>query len=100
MDIRTEAKGDALTMSLSGRLDTVAAMELEKVVKSSLDGVKELTIDCGELVYIASSGLRVLLLAQKRMNKQGKMVMIHVGETVTEVLEMTGFIDFLDIRKE
>lgn len=100
MEIKTEAKGDALKISLSGRLDTIAAMDLEKQLQSSLDGVKELTIDCDELAYIASSGLRSLLLAQKRMNKQGKMTMINVGETVSEVLEMTGFVEFLDIRKK
>ena len=100
MDIKTEANGDALKISLSGRLDTITAADFEKTLTDSLDGVKELTIDCGGLVYVASSGLRMLLMAQKRMNKQGKMTVINVGEAVMDVLEMTGFADFLDIRKK
>ena len=100
MEIRTEANGDALKLSLSGRLDTIAATDLEKTLNASLDGVKELTIDCGALTYVASSGLRMFLLAQKRMSRQGKMKMINVGEAVMDVLEMTGFADFLDIKRK
>ena len=100
MEIKTEANGDALTMSLSGRLDTITAADFEKALNSSLDGVKDLTIDCDKLTYVASSGLRMFLLAQKRMSRQGKMKMINVGEAVMEVLEMTGFADFLDIKQK
>ena len=72
MEIKKELNGTALTLSLSGRLDAVTAPDLDKVVQNDLTGITDLTLDFSELVYVASAGLRVLLLAQKRMKKQGK----------------------------
>lgn len=99
MEIRKEQSGDSLTIALAGRLDAVTAPELDKVIQSSLDGIKNLVFDCKELVYIASAGLRVLLVAQKRMKKQGDMKLVHVSKDVKDVLEMTGFIDFLTVEE-
>jgi anti-anti-sigma factor len=99
MEIKKEQNGTSLTMFLSGRLDTVAAADFEKELQSSLEGVSTLVLDCSELTYVASSGLRALLMAQKRMNKQGSMVMRHVQDAVMEVLSMTGFDDLLQIEK-
>ncbi len=99
MEIKKDLKGDALVISLSGRLDAVTAQDLEKVISSSLDGIKDLTFDLKDLSYIASAGLRTLLVAQKRMKKQGEMRLRHVNRDVKEVLEMTGFIDFLIIEE-
>lgn len=99
MEIKKEQNGTSLTMFLSGRLDTVAAADFEKELQSSLEGVSTLILDCSELTYVASSGLRALLMAQKRMNKQGSMVMRHVQDAVMEVLSMTGFDDLLQIEK-
>ena len=86
-----------LTVTLTGRLDTTTAPELEKELKASLDGVTTLTLDMEKLEYISSAGLRVLLSAQKIMNKQGEMKVIHVGETIMEIFEVTGFSDILTI---
>ena len=99
MEIKKEQNGTSLTMFLSGRLDTVAAADFEKELQSSLEGVSTLVLDCSELTYVASSGLRALLMVQKRMNKQGSMVMRHVQDAVMEVLSMTGFDDLLQIEK-
>lgn len=99
MEIKKDLKGDALVISLSGRLDAVTAQDLEKVISSSLDGIKDLAFDLKDLSYIASAGLRTLLVAQKRMKKQGEMRLRHVNRDVKEVLEMTGFIDFLTIEE-
>ena len=99
MEIKKDLKGDALVISLSGRLDAVTAQDLEKVISSSLDGIKDLVFDLKDLSYIASAGLRTLLVAQKRMKKQGEMRLRHVNRDVKEVLEMTGFIDFLTIEE-
>ncbi len=99
MEIKKEQNGTSLTMFLSGRLDTVAAADFEKELQSSLEGVSTLVLDCSELTYVASSGLRALLMAQKRMNKQGSMVMRHVQDAVMEVLSMTSFDDLLQIEK-
>ncbi len=98
MEIKKEQNGPVLVISLSGRLDAVTAPELDKVVQNDLAGVTDLTLDFSELVYVASAGLRVLLLAQKRMKKQGSMKLTHVSKDVKDVLEMTGFIDFLTIE--
>ena len=98
MGIKKELKGATLTMKIIGRLDASNAQELTDTLNSSLDGVTQLIFDFTELKYIASAGLRALLMAQKRMNKQGKMVNRHVDETVMEVLEMTGFSDLMTIE--
>ena len=83
--------------TLEGRLDTVTAPELEKELKGSLEGVSELTLDFKQLEYISSAGLRVLLAAQKAMNKQGEMRLVNVNETIMEIFEVTGFSDILTI---
>ena len=85
-------------MKLAGRLDTVTAPELEAELGEKLDGVRELTLDMAQLQYISSAGLRVLLAAQKRMNRQGRMRLTGVGEAVMEVFEVTGFADILTIE--
>ena len=99
MEIKKEQNGGALQIALTGRLDAVSAPDLDKVVQNELTGITELTFDFKELVYVASAGLRVLLLAQKRMKKQGTMKLVHVNPDVKDVLEMTGFIDFLTIEE-
>ena len=99
MEIKKELNGDVLVISLSGRLDAVTSQDLDKVLSSSLDGIKSLVFDLAELSYIASAGLRTLLVAQKRMKKQGEMRLRHVGKEVKDVLDMTGFIDFLTIEE-
>lgn len=84
--------------ALEGRLDTATAPDLEQAIKAALDNVSELTLDLQKLDYISSAGLRVLLAAQKAMNsKQGKMELTHVGETIMEIFEVTGFSDILTI---
>ena len=98
MEIKQELNGSTLTMQIIGRLDASNAQELTNALNSSLNGVTELIFDFSQLKYVASAGLRALLMAQKRMNKQGKMVIRHVDETVTEVLEMTGFADLMTIE--
>ena len=94
--VKTIENGKA-AIALEGRLDTVTAPELEKELKSSLEGVSELTLDFEKLEYISSAGLRVLLAAQKAMNKQGEMKLLHVNETIMEIFEVTGFSDILTI---
>lgn len=98
MTITKKAAGNALTLLLEGRLDTTTAPELEKALEESLPGVEKLTLDLKELVYTSSAGLRVLLGAQKRMNKQGSMTVRHVNEDIMEVFEITGFVDVLTIE--
>lgn len=98
LNIKKSINENGLTVVLTGRLDTTTAPELEKELKASLDGVSALTIDMAALEYISSAGLRVLLSAQKTMNKQGEMKVVHVGETIMEIFEVTGFSDILSIE--
>jgi len=98
LNIEKKENAPELTVALAGRLDTTTAPELEKELKASLDGVTALTIDMAELEYISSAGLRVLLSTQKIMNKQGEMKVTHVGETIMEIFEVTGFSDILTVE--
>ena len=98
MTINKTNEADKLIISVGGRLDTTTAPELEAELKNSLDDVKELVFDIKELEYISSAGLRVLLSAQKVMNKQGKMTVTGANEAVMEIFEVTGFVDILNIE--
>ena len=100
MDIKKISDGSALTIQLIGRLDAVTALELDKNLSASLADVDDLTIDLSDLEYISSAGLRMLLKIQKRMDKQGSMKICNVRENVREVLDMTGFSDFLTIADD
>ena len=98
MTITQNRNESALVLALEGRLDTVTAPELEKECKDSLDGVSELTLDFAGLDYISSAGLRVLLAAQKVMNRQGSMKVTNVNETIMEIFDVTGFTEILTIE--
>ena len=98
MNIIKNQNGSALTVALEGRLDTTTAPELDAALRESLDGVTDLTLEMGGLAYLSSAGLRVLLSAQKQMNKQGKMVLKNVCQTIMDVFEVTGFSSILTIE--
>ena len=98
MKINKKQDGGKLVIALEGRLDTTTAPELEKELKTCLDGVTELTLDMAKLDYISSAGLRVLLSAHKTMMKQGQMKVINASEIVKEVFDVTGFSDILNIE--
>ena len=98
MTIEKNLNGTELTVTIVGRLDTTTAPDLEPSLKESVEGVTKLILDFAELEYLSSAGLRVILAAQKVMNKQGEMVIRHVNETINEIFEVTGFIDILTIE--
>lgn len=98
MTITKQIEGKKLTIAVEGRLDTTTAPELEGVLNASLDGITDLVLDMKELVYLSSAGLRVVLGAQKRMNKCGHMTVRNVCPDIMEVFEITGFVDILDIQ--
>ena len=97
LDIQKTVKTVA-AFSLAGRLDTYTAPQLENALRDVYDKVDELVLDLEGLNYISSAGLRVLLSAQKTMNKQGEMKLTHVNESIMEIFEVTGFIDILTIE--
>ncbi len=98
MEIHKEQSGNELVIKVEGRLDTLSAPGLEAELKRSLGETENLIFDFGSLEYISSAGLRVMLAAQKAMNKQGKMIVKNVNESVHEIFEITGFVDILTIE--
>ena len=98
MTINKKSEGEKLTLTLSGRLDTNTSPALEAELKHSVDGVKELIFDFSGVEYISTAGLRILLAAQKVMNRQGSMKLIGVNDDIMEVFEITGFSDILTIE--
>ena len=98
MNITTKKENTTLTVALEGRLDTTTAPELDVFAEQELADTQELVLDFADLEYISSAGLRVLLKLQKVMNKKESMKLIHVGEVVKEVFEITGFTDILTIE--
>lgn len=98
MTIQKNLNANELTIALSGRLDTTTAPQLESELKASIDGIGKLVLDFAGLEYLSSAGLRVLLAAQKIMNKQGNMIVAHPNEVISEIFEVTGFCDILTIE--
>ena len=98
MTIEIIKNGEEATIEVAGRLDTTTAPSLDKTINEDIKEVKELTLDLKGLEYISSAGLRVLLSAQKKMQKIGSMKVKNVCEEVMEVFEMTGFADILVIE--
>ena len=98
MTIEKKINNDAITLVVSGRLDTQTAPELENELDSILSGLKELIFDMTNLEYVSSAGLRVILKAQKAMNAQGSMKLVGVNDSIMEVFDITGFLDILTIE--
>ena len=98
MEIKKNINGTELEFVLIGRMDTNTAPKVEAELKASINGVEKLVLNFENLEYISSAGLRVVLTAQKIMNKQGEMVVRNVSEIIAEVFEVTGFSDILTIE--
>ena len=96
IEIKRNAKDTVI--ELVGRLDTTTAPTLDKTINEDLGNTNNLVLDLKQLEYISSAGLRVLLAAQKKMQKIGSMKVKNVCEAVMEVFEMTGFADILVIE--
>ena len=99
MNINNQATGEKMIIGLEGRLDTTTSPQLEEELKGALEGIKELEFDFSKLEYISSAGLRILLSAQKMINKQdGRMKVTHVSEEIMEIFEVTACVDILTIE--
>ena len=98
MTIEIKKNAEATIIEVAGRLDTMTASSLEKAINEDIGEVKHLVLDLKNLEYISSAGLRVLLAAQKKMQKIGSMKLTGVCAEVMEVFEMTGFADILVIE--
>lgn len=98
MKLLKTTENGKITINIEGRIDTTTAPELEINI-DKIEDTKELTLDFAGVEYISSAGLRVILKAQKLMNKiGGKMKLINVNDDVMDVFDITGFLDILTIE--
>ena len=101
MKIAKEKDGNKLTVSIEGALDINTAPELSKALEGELDDVEEVCFDLKETTYTSSAGLRVILRTFQIMEeKEGRMVLMHVNDELYDVLELSGFVDFLEIERD
>ena len=98
MTIEMKKNAAETIIQIVGRLDTITAPALDKTIHEEISDTKNLILDMKSLEYISSAGLRVLLGAQKKMQKIGSMKVINVCQEVMDVFEMTGFADILVIE--
>ena len=98
MTIEIKKNNQETIIEIVGRLDTITAPALDKTINEDIGDTKNLVLDVKGMEYISSAGLRVLLSAQKKMQKVGSMKVTGVCEEVMEVFEMTGFADILVIE--
>ena len=98
LKITKHADGSTLTVKVEGRVDSNTAVELDRALNGTLDGITKLILDFERLEYISTAGLRALLIAQKTMNQQGTIVIQNVSGAVKEIFEVTGFTDMLMIE--
>ena len=99
MNITESKTANIVTLSLSGRLDTTTAKAFEDRILAHIDsGERRIAIDLTGLEYISSAGLRVFLLAAKRLDSaQGRIALCALTEPVREVFDVAGFISIFAI---
>ena len=98
MTIEIRKNAEETAIKLEGRLDTTTAPQLDKTINEDIGETKNLVLDLEGVAYISSAGLRVLLSAQKKMQKIGSMKLKNVCSEVMDIFEMTGFADILEIE--
>ena len=93
MEMSEGKRGDVLILGLSGKLDATTSKAFEERILSVIDvGERQLVVDLSQLDYVSSAGLRVFLLAAKRLSSSnGKIVLCSLKEPVREVFDITGF---------
>lgn len=97
MEIIVNKNGTELTVCPVGKLDTATSPQLQAAIDENISGVTDLTFDLKKLAYLSSAGLRVLMSAQKTMNKQGNMRLSNVNEDIMDIMDMTGLTDVFTI---
>ena len=98
MTIEIKRNAEEVVIELVGRLDTNTAPALDKTIGEDIQDSENLVLDLKGLEYISSAGLRVLLAAQKKMQKNGSLKVKNVCSEIMDVFEMTGFADILTIE--
>ena len=98
MQISTEKENSKLTVTVSGRIDTVTAPELEKYALDHMEGITEMALDLADVEYVSSAGLRALLQIHKDMSKQGKLKLLNINTAVKDIFGMIGFLRIFTIE--
>lgn len=99
LSITKSKDGDKLTVKIKGEMDSSNASQFSETVEEDLDSVMEIFIDMSELDYTTSAGLREMLAAYQVLDeKDGRMVLQHPNDEIKEVLELTGFVHFLEVE--
>ena len=98
MTIKKELEGQSLCVAVEGRIDAATAPELEKELTSALELISDLTLDLKEVDYVSSSGLRLFVTLQKRMNQQGSLTIRNVRPEIVNILKITGLYNLLNIQ--
>ena len=100
MEIKIENTGDRIVVSLIGRLDTITVGELEQqVLPPLLKAGTDMLFDCNGLEYISSSGLRLILLAHKKLSaSEGRLALSNVAPSIKSIFDMTGFTSLLNFE--
>ncbi|MCE5248707.1 STAS domain-containing protein [bacterium] len=93
MDIKEERKGQVVVLTINGRLDSTNASQLDKKIEGLIDRKeKQILLDCSQLGYVSSSGLRVFLTGLKKMNAiHGKFLICSLQGPISEVFDISGF---------
>lgn len=98
MEIEVIQHNKEAELKLKGRLDNTSAPQVQNRLNEILPGCSSLKFDFAEVDYVSSAGLRVLLMARKRIGSSGEVSLLHVNEVVREILEMSGFLDILNVK--
>lgn len=98
MEIKKKRNGGMLTMEIIGRLDTMTSNQLEAELKKVDGGVEKLVLDCTNLEYITSVGIRIFISANKMMRGHNGLVLRGLNGEVAEVLEVTGVLDLFEVE--
>jgi len=99
MNVTVNQEGNKVKVTISGRLDTTTAPEFQEAIKPLMEGdKKDIEIDCSEMEYTSSLGLRSFLMLQKSVNsKGGSLVLTGMQPKVREVFDITGFSSIIKI---
>lgn len=99
MNLQTTSFRDHTLVCIDGRLDTLTAIDFEKQIMALLDkGCRSLILDCSELHYISSSGLRSFLVIQKKMkSQQGRFFLCGLQPGIKEIFDISGFSNIFSV---
>lgn len=99
MEITIIQENGTTTVNIAGRLDTVTSPELDKAVKPHIGTGASIVFDCDKMVYVSSSGLRVVLATHKQVTAAGGRFMVkNLNAEVKSVFDLTGFSRILAIE--